>query len=83
MLVGQLPSKEDFQQYIEKAKKIGEEKLKDVEGTASKILQQVEKAKKEGKGQADAFLAGLKQGTPPLCFQIQAQAQPPLPMWTL
>lgn len=64
MLVGQLPSKEDFQQYIDKAKKIGEEKLKDVEGTASKILQQVEKAKKEGKGQADAFLAGLKQAAP-------------------
>ena len=62
MLIGKLPSKEDIDGMIKKAKEVGEDQLKQVEQAAGKILQEVNKAKKEGKGQADAFLAGLKQG---------------------
>jgi vacuolar-type H+-ATPase subunit H len=62
MLIGQLPSKEDVDKLIAKFKEIGEQRLKDVEASASKVLEQVQKAKKDGKGQADAFLKGLKEG---------------------
>lgn len=64
MLIGQLPSSADIDGLINKAKSMGEEQLKQVEATASKILKEVEKAKKEGKGQADAFLKGLKDAAP-------------------
>ncbi|EIW73680.1 hypothetical protein TREMEDRAFT_67496 [Tremella mesenterica DSM 1558] len=64
MLIGRLPSKESIEQYVTKAKELGEQKLKEVETSASKILAQVEKARKEGRGQADAFIAGLKQAAP-------------------
>jgi hypothetical protein len=62
MLIGKLPSKEDVDRMITKAKDMGEDQLKQVEQAASKIMAEVIKAKKEGKGQADAFLAGLKEG---------------------
>jgi hypothetical protein len=62
MLIGKLPSKEDVDRMITKAKDMGEDQLKQVEQAASKIMAEVNKAKKEGKGQADAFLAGLKEG---------------------
>ena len=62
MLIGKLPSKEDFEAMIKKAKDVGEDQIKQIEQAAGKILQEVNKAKKEGKGQADAFLTGLKQG---------------------
>ncbi|RSH89378.1 hypothetical protein EHS25_002490 [Saitozyma podzolica] len=64
MLIGQLPSKEDVDKLIAKFKEIGEQRLKDVEASASKVLGQVQKAKKDGKGQADAFLKGLKEAAP-------------------
>ena len=47
---------------IKKAKEMGGDQLKQVEQAASKILAEVNKAKKDGKGQADAFISGLKQG---------------------
>jgi dsDNA-specific endonuclease/ATPase MutS2 len=62
MLIGYIPGKEDIDAYVNKLKQEGKEQLKQVEASASKILQEVEKARKEGKGQADAFLKGLKQG---------------------
>lgn len=62
MLIGKLPSKEDFEAMIKKAKEVGEDQIKQIEQAAGKILQEVNKAKKEGKGQTDAFLTGLKQG---------------------
>lgn len=61
LIVGKIPDKEDFEKLISKAKETGQEQFKAAEKAASKILQQVEKAKKEGKGQANAFLSGLKQ----------------------
>ncbi|ORY28517.1 hypothetical protein BCR39DRAFT_496308 [Naematelia encephala] len=64
MLIGRIPDKEDFEKMINDVKKIGEDKLKEVEQSASKILAAVDKAKKEGKGQADAFLTGLKNAAP-------------------
>jgi hypothetical protein len=62
MLIGYIPGKEDIDAYVNKLKAEGKEQLKQVEASASKILQEVEKARKDGKGQADAFLKGLKQG---------------------
>ena len=62
VMIGKLPDKEDFEKLIAKAKEVGGEQLKAAEKAAGKVLEQVEKAKKEGKGQANAFLAGLKQG---------------------
>ncbi|KAL7423151.1 hypothetical protein Q5752_002451 [Cryptotrichosporon argae] len=64
LLIGQLPSKENIDQLINKAKAMGEDQLKQVEQAASKILQEVEKARKEGKDKGDAFLKGLKTAAP-------------------
>lgn len=62
MLIGYLPSQQDIEGLIKKAKGMGEDKIKEIETAASKVLASVDKAKKEGKGQADAFLKGLKDG---------------------
>jgi flagellar biosynthesis/type III secretory pathway protein FliH len=62
MFIGQIPSKEDYDQFVSKLKKAGQEKTKEIEAAASKVMQQVEKAKKEGKGTADAYIKGLKEG---------------------
>lgn len=62
MLIGKIPTKEDVDNLIKKAKDVGEEQLKEVEKSASKIMAAVDKAKKDGKSQADAYLTGLKAG---------------------
>lgn len=62
MLIGKIPDKADFEGMINKAKETGAEQFKAAEKAASKVLEQVEKARKEGKGQANAFLQGLKSG---------------------
>lgn len=64
MFIGKLPSKDDFDQYIKKAKDIGQDRLKEIEDASKRVMDQVEKARKEGKSQADAFLAGIKDGKP-------------------
>ena len=63
VLIGQIPSKEDYDQFVSKIKTEGEKKKKEIEASASKIMQKVEQARKEGKGSADAYLKGLKEGT--------------------
>ncbi|WRT67724.1 uncharacterized protein IL334_004696 [Kwoniella shivajii] len=63
-LIGKIPDKADFDALIKKAKDIGQDQLKQVEDSASKILKEVEKARKEGKDTADAFLKGLKEAAP-------------------
>lgn len=63
MFIGKIPGKGDFDAYVKKAKEMGQDQLKEVEASAKKILDKVEQAKKDGKGQADAFLKGLKEGT--------------------
>ena len=57
-----MPSMGNIDDMIKKAKEMGGDQLKQVEQAASKVLAEVNKAKKDGKGQADAFLSGLKQG---------------------
>ena len=69
MFIGQIPSKDDYDQFVNKVKKAGQEKTKEIEAAASKIMQSVDKAKKEGKGTADAYLKGLKEGEWPLARQ--------------
>jgi len=64
MLIGYIPGKEDIDAYVKKLKEEGKEQLKQVEASASKILKEVEKAKKDGKSQADSFLQGLKSAAP-------------------
>ena len=65
MLIGQIPNKEDVDKLIAKAKEMGKDRLKGVEEAAKKVLDQMDKAKKDGKSQADAFLKGLKDGQCP------------------
>ena len=60
--VGMVPTKEDFDQYVNKAKSVGQDSLKEIETQSKKVLDRVEKARKDGKSQADAFIAGLKDG---------------------
>ncbi|OCF33443.1 hypothetical protein I316_04863 [Kwoniella heveanensis BCC8398] len=62
--IGKIPDKADIDALIKKAKDIGEDQLKQVEAAASKVLKKVEEARKDGKGQADAFLKGLKEAAP-------------------
>jgi hypothetical protein len=62
MITGLVPSGANVQEMIEKAKAIGKDQLKQVEASANKVLKEVEKAKKEGKGNADAFIKGMKEG---------------------
>ncbi|WVQ80522.1 hypothetical protein IAT38_002627 [Cryptococcus sp. DSM 104549] len=64
MLIGKIPDKADFDNLIKKAKDIGQDQLKEVEASANKVWEKVEKAKKDGKGQADAFITGLKEVAP-------------------
>jgi len=61
--IGKIPDKDDINKLIAKAKEQGAEQIKAAEKAASKVWEQVEKAKKEGKGQANALVTGLKQGT--------------------
>lgn len=60
--IGKIPDKDDINKLIAKAKEQGAEQIKAAEKAASKVWEQVEKAKKEGKGQANALVTGLKQG---------------------
>jgi hypothetical protein len=60
--VGKIPSKEDFDEYVNKAKSVGQDSLKEIETQSKKVLDRVEKARKDGKSQADAFISGLKDG---------------------
>lgn len=76
VFIGRIPDKEDFEKMIAKAKETGAEQFKAAEKAASKVLEQVEKARKEGKGQANAFLAGLKSGKSTVSIPAQAYAQP-------
>lgn len=76
VLIGKLPDKEDLNKFIEKAKKEGAEQFKQAEKAASKVMEQVEKANKEGKGQANAFLTGLKQGKWIGAFETELTMQP-------
>jgi len=62
--VGMVPTKEDFDQYVNKAKSVGQDSLKEIETQSKKVLERVEKARKDGKSQADAFIAGLKDASP-------------------
>jgi len=62
MFIGKIPGKADIDAYVKKAQEMGQESLKEVEKSAKKILDSVDKARKDGKSQADAFLTGLKQG---------------------
>ena len=62
MMIGYIPDKADVDEAIKKIKEIGADQLKQIEASAAKISQQVEKAKKDGKGQVDAFITGLKEG---------------------
>jgi len=57
-----VPTKEDFDGYVNKAKSVGQDSLKEIETQSKKMLDRVEKARKEGKSQADAFILGLKDG---------------------
>ncbi|WVW84736.1 hypothetical protein I302_106771 [Kwoniella bestiolae CBS 10118] len=54
----------DFDSLIKKAKEVGGDQLKQVEESAGKVYKEVEKARKEGKDTADAFLKGLKEAAP-------------------
>lgn len=36
--------------------------MKEIENQSKKVLERVEKARKDGKSQADAFVSGLKDG---------------------
>lgn len=62
MFVGKMPSREDFDQYVKKAKDIGQDRLKEIEDASKRVMEKVEKARKDGKSQADAFLSGVKEG---------------------
>lgn len=62
MLIGKIPDKKDFDDMINKMKSMGDQKKKELEAAAAKVLDGVKKAQKEGKGSADAFLKGMKDG---------------------
>lgn len=62
MFIGKIPSREDFDEYVQKAKDIGQDRLKEIEDASKRVLEKVEKARKDGKSQADAFLSGVKEG---------------------
>jgi hypothetical protein len=57
-----VPTKEDFDGYVNKAKSVGQDSLKEIETQSKKMLDRVEQARREGKSQADAFISGLKDG---------------------
>ena len=60
--VGMVPTKEDFDGYVNKAKSVGQDSLREIETQSKKMLDRVEQARREGKSQADAFILGLKDG---------------------
>lgn len=85
MFIGKLPSKEDFDQYVKKAKDIGQDRLKEIEDASKRVMDQVEKARKDGKSQADAFLAGIKDGMYSNLAELEPKTdktQPLLPIST-
>lgn len=63
-LVGKVPSADDFNKYVDDAKKLGKDKLKDLNEAAESIYKKVEKASKEGKNVGDAFVEGVKESSP-------------------
>ncbi|ODN74412.1 hypothetical protein L202_06815 [Cryptococcus amylolentus CBS 6039] len=64
LLIGKLPDKADIDNLVKKAKEVGEDQLKQLESSANKVWLKVEEARKDGKGQADALLKGLKEAAP-------------------
>jgi vacuolar-type H+-ATPase subunit H len=76
MFIGKMPTREDFDEYVRKAKDIGQDRLKEIEDASKRVLEKVEKARKEGKSQADAFLSGVKEGEQLyyLCYQRDLKA---------
>lgn len=62
MFIGRMPTREDFDEYVKKAKDIGQDRLKEIEEASKRVLEKVEQARKDGKSQADAFLSGVKEG---------------------
>ena len=64
VFIGKIPDSADIEKLIAKAKDAAGDQLKAAEAAAGKVWKSVEEARKDGKGQADAFLAGLKQATP-------------------
>jgi hypothetical protein len=60
MLVGKIPSVDDFNDLTKKLKAEGKDKLKDLEAAASKVYKNVETAAKDQKNAGDAFVAGIK-----------------------
>lgn len=55
---------DDFNKYVDDAKKLGKDKLKDLNDAADKVYNKVEKASKEGKNVGDAFVEGVKETAP-------------------
>ncbi|ORX40125.1 hypothetical protein BD324DRAFT_616419 [Kockovaella imperatae] len=64
LLIGYVPDKSDIDGMINKVKSEAADQLKQLEAASNKIWKEVEKAKKEGKGQADALIKGFKSATP-------------------
>lgn len=63
-LVGKVPSMDDFDKYVADAKKLGKEKLGDLNTAADKVYKKVEAASKDGKSVGDAFVEGVKETAP-------------------
>jgi methyl-accepting chemotaxis protein len=63
-LVGKVPSMDDFDKYVADAKKLGKEKLGDLNTAADKVYKKVQAASKDGKSVGDAFVEGVKETAP-------------------
>lgn len=55
---------DDFNKYIDDAKKLSKEKLKELNDAADKVYKKVEKASKDGKSVGDAFVNGVRETAP-------------------
>ncbi|BEI86851.1 hypothetical protein CcaverHIS002_0701970 [Cutaneotrichosporon cavernicola] len=64
VLVGKVPTMDDFDKYVADVKKLGEKRLADLNKAAEKVYHKVEKASKDGKSVGDAFVEGIKETAP-------------------
>ncbi|BEJ17889.1 hypothetical protein CspHIS471_0701570 [Cutaneotrichosporon sp. HIS471] len=64
VLVGKVPSMDDFDKYVADVKKLGEKQLVELNKAADKVYHKVKEASKNEKSVGDAFVDGIKETAP-------------------
>ncbi|EJT48752.1 hypothetical protein A1Q2_08193 [Trichosporon asahii var. asahii CBS 8904] len=63
-LIGKVPSQDEINDYLKKAKEASKDQLKKLDDAANQVYKSIEKASKDGKDKGEAFVKGITDATP-------------------